>query len=135
MKEPKFLYSAVGSLHFSASSTEEAMDEYILRHGFTRPEQFPEKLTVYRMESKEIDVNLLNPLELVLDTLEELYGDPDSWFQPTEAMKKAEKEFIRVIVREYEVGAFEEINPMVINAREWIENHMKEEEQWTTPND
>jgi hypothetical protein len=64
----------------------------------------------------------LSPLEDVLERLDEEYGDPSGgdYSKPTDRMKAAEKEFLKVIVEEYEPWMCEEVCKEEINTLEWV---------------
>ncbi len=52
---------------------------------------FPEKITVAGFAKTEVDISKLDPLERVLEYMDEEYGDPDGDpSKPTEAMRRAE---------------------------------------------
>jgi len=74
--------------------------------------------------------SVYSPLEMVIDHLEEDFGDPEGLYEinVTENMKNAEKRFLEVIRAEYQrqCRACEEITRVTINVREWIEKHRRE---------
>lgn len=63
-------------------------------------------------------------LDDVLERLDEEFGDPDGdHFEPTPAMKEAEKAFVEVIRREYKPWMCEEVCRKTINVAEWIKQN------------
>ena len=62
-------------------------------------------------------------LELVLERLDEEYGDPDEYSKPTEEMTKVAKRFMEIVCDEYTVWAYEIVTRKTVNVREWCEKH------------
>jgi hypothetical protein len=81
----------------------------------------PDEITVIGYAPMEVSTHHLNPLEHVLEYLDEEYGDPDGagWSKPTERMKEAERGFLRVVKEEYVSWSCEEVARKTINVREW----------------
>jgi len=79
----------------------------------------------------QISVDLMpEPLEDIIERLDETYGDPDGIRETeiTDRMKSAQDRFLRVVRDEYQAQcwACEEITRVTINVREWIEKHRRE---------
>jgi len=86
------------------------------------------KLTVYgyRRMYPCADVYSGAPLECLLDSIDEEYGDPDGHpvnLSITEKMKEAEKTFIDTIISEYEPWACERCCQTDIDVPVWIEEY------------
>jgi len=80
----------------------------------------PEKITICGYA--RMKVSLSGILEDILERLDEEYSDPDgNPTDPTDAMKKAEADFIAVMEREYEPWMCEEVCREEVNVSEWIE--------------
>lgn len=77
------------------------------------------------------DFGHYGPLEDVLMRLDEEYGNPDDYTEANEAMKDAEKAFIAVIEKEYEVWACEEVCRETVNVRQWMDEHPEIVSKWT----
>lgn len=88
----------------------------------------PDTVTVTGYARMEISTHLLNPLEHVLEYLDEEFGSPfdSNWTEPTERMKEAEKAFLQVIKEEYVSWACEPVTSETINVRDWISAEMPE---------
>jgi hypothetical protein len=105
--------------------TETDMDDSIQYH----LEQFelghwPETVDVRGYARMRVGAHACNPLEHVLEHLDEEYGDPDGgWADPTDAMKQAEAEFLAVIEREYTPWACEQVATKTVNVMDWIKKN------------
>jgi hypothetical protein len=66
----------------------------------------------------------MQPLEDILDTLDEEFGNPygDS-FEPTAKMKDAEQAFLRVVEKEYVPWACEEVCRKEIDVLKWVKEN------------
>ena len=89
------------------------------------PGNYPDHLTVITYAPVTPDRSCLNPLEFLLESLEEHYGDPDgaAWYAPTSTMEEAEIAFIDAVLREYEPWSKEEVERTTINVKEWMSAH------------
>ena len=97
----------------------------------------PETIEVVGYAPMAVSMNIVDtiysddsPLEMVIERLEEEYGDPEGENEVdiTERMKAAERHFLQVVRDEYQpqCWACEEITRVTINVREWIEKHRRE---------
>ena len=88
-------------------------------------DELPETIEVCGYARMNINLGgAYGPLERILESLDEEYGDPDGdGSEPTEAMKEAEKAFMAVIAQEYEPWACEEIARETVNVTDWIKAH------------
>jgi hypothetical protein len=119
MSKLEIVFWAVGHCE---NLSETDMDDAIQYH----LEQFemdclPETIEVYGFARMTVGAHGSCPLDHVLEYLDEEYGDPDGgWSDPTEAMKKAEAEFLEVIEREYVPWSCEQVATETVNAMDWI---------------
>ena len=93
--------------------------------------EMPETIDVVGYAPMEISVGeLYEPLEDVIERIEEEYGDPEGMqlAEITDRMKSAQDHFLRVVRDEYQAQcwACEEITRLTINVREWIEKNRRE---------
>ena len=106
---------------------EAELDEIIGDFGM---DLLPETIEVHGYRRMEIDPESrgLNPLEHVLEWLDENFSDPDgSSTKPTQAMKDAEREFIRKVLAEYTVWQCEPTGEVVkVNSMDWIKENAPE---------
>ena len=79
----------------------------------------PDIITMSRYERLVVPFGFLNPLENVLEHLDGEFGGEDSWTQPTDSMKEAEKVFIKAILDEYDPHAYEEVETFQVKLDEW----------------
>lgn len=64
------------------------------------------------------------PLNDILEGLDEEYGNPEGdYTKPTDAMKKAQEVFLKVVAEEYSSWACAEVVEKTINAHEWIKKN------------
>lgn len=76
--------------------------------------------------------DLWDPLESILESLDEEYGDPGEASEPTEGMKKATEEYLAKVAAEYKPWACKIVKEVEVNIQEWIKEHRPdwlEEEQ------
>lgn len=84
----------------------------------------PETIEICGFVTMEINVKGYDPLEDILERLDEEYGDPDGDpTKPTEAMIEAEKAFLAVIEKEYTSYMCEIVCRETVNVNEWIKEH------------
>jgi hypothetical protein len=92
----------------------------------------PEKITVYGYAPMEVNTGALNPLEHVLEYLDEEYGDSEGDpSKETDAMKEAERVFLEVVKKEYVVWACESVCKKEIIVADWIKENRPD---WLTEN-
>jgi hypothetical protein len=72
-----------------------------------------------------IATRFLQPLEHVLELLDEEYGDPEGGYtKPTEKMKEAEESFLEAVLSEYKAWTCEPIGePVKVNGFKWARKH------------
>ena len=110
MKKEDVFYTAGGDLEtaeshesLSATTIERAATDY-LESCYHRPDDFPEELVICEWRREEVDLNevTINPLDNMLEALEERYnlGDEDNG-EPTERMRVAERIFMQTVLDEY----------------------------------
>lgn len=114
-----------------ADAVEEALDN-LAEPGQTA-EQFlaslPEELEVYGYarslgpSEKQRDWLADGALEILLEGLDQDYGDPDDATEETEAMKQAAREFVDAVLAEYSIWACEQICIETVKPREWVKEH------------
>ncbi len=84
----------------------------------------PETIEICRYERDVVKPSFLEGrlLESALEDLECDFGDPDcdDWPEPTSRMIEAEKEFIKVILEEYEVPTFKVVEKKIVNVKEYL---------------
>lgn len=107
------------------SDPDEAIEAYI--DGF-HPDPIATigEITMYEYAPMKVSVSdCLSPLELVLENLDEEYGDPDGdGYEVTDAMKAAEKAFLEIVAAEYRPWSCEQTGKSVtVNALEWVQEH------------
>lgn len=85
----------------------------------------PEKLSVYGWKRIKVNADMLwEPLEDVLDRIDEEYGDPDGDGQDiTDKMKEAQRVFLEAVAAEYKCWACEVACTREIDPLEWIKEH------------
>lgn len=83
---------------------------------------YPDYLIVTVYSPVMPDTSCLNPLEFLLESLEEDYGDPEgaASYAPTKGMKDAEKAFINAVLREYEPWEKKEVETVKVDVKEWM---------------
>ncbi len=90
-----------------------------------RPNELPEKITVYgwvRVEVDEPDAKYV--VERILEDIDEEYGDPDGDTpEITPKMLEASKELIKVVMSEYECWACEEVTEEEIIVADWMKEN------------
>src|SRR5690606_19353922 len=94
------------------------------------------KLTVCEFAPMKPDPDSYNPLEHILEQLDDEFGDPDSCdgTAATEAMKQAEKVFIAAVLAEYTPWMCEKTgNEVTVDALEWVREHRPDWLQETPP--
>ena len=100
------------------SETEQEFIEMYIDDAFGVP--LSEKITIARYEPKPIPSKFLNPLEIVLEHLDEEFGGEEEWTLPTPTMQEAEVVFVEAVLSEYQNNAFEEVERYEIDLNEWV---------------
>lgn len=112
----------------------EDREEYIEdRLGEMDPEEWPDFLEVVGFARVEVTAEFLGgvPLESVLDSLDETFGNPDfGYTEPTEGMKEAERVFLEAVLKDYVPWSCEEVVRESVDLRVWIRGNRPE---WMTP--
>lgn len=95
------------------------------------PEDWPPTIEVsefHRMPINAIQFTWgrFSPLEWLLENIDEEHGHPDKATEPTESMRKAEREFVNAILKEYSNYQCEEYDRLAVDTAEWRILHPKE---------
>ena len=96
---PKFMYGMPGKYPLTAV-WDEAVEDLLNRMW---PEHFPDNVEIATFKRVKIKPDGFNPLERMLEQLDEEYADPDQTgdTSPTEPMLQAERTFIAAVLAEY----------------------------------
>lgn len=112
------------------TDTDEAIEVFLSHlfepysHGI---KDLPETITLYGFEPMEVIPSGCNPLECLLDDLDEEYGNPEGRSTvATEKMKAAEKVFIAAVVAEYHPWAHERTWECEVDVEAWVKENMPE---------
>lgn len=91
-------------------------------------EALPETLTLAGFARMEPDAERWpeSVLEDFLNCLDENYGNPDDYTDPTEGMKEAAKVFVEAVLKEYTAWACIEVCRKVIDVHAWVRYHRPE---------
>lgn len=102
----------------SFSSIEELLDDFLAS---ADPGHLPITVEVVRFERDAIprDIMAGRVLEYLLESLDEMYGDPDSSTKPTARMLAMEKRFIAGIVQQYRVWTMHPVERRTIVLDDW----------------
>lgn len=87
----------------------------------------PEMVRVYFYEREEINQGMLDRhaehvVESVLEYLDEEYGSPDDYTEPTEMMKVAARVFLRVVKAEYRVWRCKQTGSQTFRVSEYVKD-------------
>lgn len=109
--------------HLNYDNIEDAVEFYL-----DALDELPlgETIEVFGYEHMKIDPSGHWPdsvLEDFLCNLDENYGDPDSYTDPTEKMKKAAQKFVEVVLEEYAVWACKQVCSVKIDVTEWVKEN------------
>jgi len=85
----------------------------------------PLKLKIYgfdkvRIDKKNVNIDILSP---ILESLDEEYGDPSNFSEPTPRMLEAVEELKKVILEEYEPWLCEQVSEKEIDVKQWIKEN------------
>ena len=98
------------------------------------PEHWPETVTVTAYAPMELPSNVqawLSPLDDMLETMDEEYGNPEGdATEPSATLREAERVFVEAVVAEYHVWMHEDISTEEVNVAEWVAQN---EPQWLEP--
>jgi hypothetical protein len=85
----------------------------------------PATITVYGFQRLKVTGDMLyEPLEDVLERLDEEYGDPCSrGTDETERMQQAQRDFLRVVAEEYHCWACERVAEVEVDPVAWIQEY------------
>lgn len=90
---------------------------------------YPKTITVCgyaRMWVGQADLDRLSVLENALEGLDDTFGDPDTYSQPTEAMRRAEQAFLEALRREYVPWGCVEVCRKEIDVATWLRENRPE---------
>lgn len=105
----------------------EAVAEWLDNQHPTPIDQLPETIEVIGHAPLRIPSGgRSGALENLLECIDEDYGSPDRYTEPTDAMKEAEHVFIEAVTGEYVVWSCEPVDRVTINVAEWIRENAPE---------
>ena len=119
---PPFMYGYPGQERLTATTPDEAVQEILQRMW---PEQFPDTIQVTTFDRAVISPSGLNPLDHLLEQLDELHADPEDTGStpPTDAMTQAEQTFIATVLTEYRSWKLDPGTTESVNVRDWLNHH------------
>ena len=81
----------------------------------------PPTVEVITYAPRRVETEQLNPLERLLETLDEEYGDPTGCAktEPTPEMKQAEQEFVNAVVAKYRPNRLRPVMSEEIDVARW----------------
>ena len=82
----------------------------------------PDTITITAFRRPKLDIGKFNPLEFVLEELDEEYADPEDirGADATPAMIEAEKEFLKIVLDEYSPWRADKSHHVTVNLADWI---------------
>jgi hypothetical protein len=99
-------------------------DEAVERYLDDIHPELPEALTVHGYARMAVSADGADPLDRVLEHIDEEHGDPDGDpTTPTPAMRAAEATFLAAVIAEYESWACETVTHQEIDVRAWLQEH------------
>jgi hypothetical protein len=116
--------------HLIYTEPDEAIENFL--EGLFEPdshgiEGLPKTITLYGFEPMKVIPSRCNPLECLLDDLDEEYGNPDGDRPAASSkMKDAEKAFIEAVVAEYRPWAHERTWECEVDVEAWVWDNMPE---------
>ena len=122
-KGNRIYWSIEDEEQLSHSDPHDAIEEYLDQIEISMLTE-EHTVTVYEFKPMEVDPKFLHPLDVLLEHLDEEYGNPEDYSEPTAKMKEAEAAFVKIVLEEYDVwgcektGKFETVNSLV-----WIREH------------
>jgi len=90
---------------------------------------YPKTITVCgyaRMWVGQADLDRLTVLENALEGLDETFGDPDNYSEPTAAMRQAEQAFLQALRREYVPWGCTEVCRRDVDVATWLRENRPE---------
>ena len=131
--EPKYLYGPGDQEELSAKTVNEAVETIAdnfapLLDDKETPVTHPETIVIAKFQPMGVDWDVQNPLEILLETLDENFGNEWDSHPQTERMKEAERGFLEVVRSEYRVWQHEEVEGgrVTVNVAEWIRENRPE---------
>jgi len=108
-----------------SESVDEAVERFL---DDLPPEMWPETLKVYGFAPAELPgtdslIGFGGPLEGLLESLDEEYGDPEDYHCRTNKMEEAERVFVDTVLSEYQVWTHEPVCSQEIHVRTWVLDH------------
>ncbi len=86
----------------------------------------PDTLTLVGMSPQKVSGHPVDPdrlVEMVLETLDEEFGDPEEYSEPTPMMKVAAEVFVAAVVDEYKVWTCEKVTEETVDVKAWCATH------------
>lgn len=120
-KEPDF-WDAEESEELTYETLDEAVEGYLDQANIWLDDPTID-IIVSGFCKMEISRETLNPLDNLLDQVEEEYGNPNKDYKPTDALREAEKKFIDIFLQEYDVYVCEKVCEVSVNVKEWVEEN------------
>lgn len=128
MKEPEFWGEDYAD-DLTHTAINDAIEEALT--GYDSLDEMPEVITMKGYVREDIDPHVINALietvcETALARLDDEYGNPNEWTEPSKTVKKAAKTFIDILIAEYIVWSGREVDEKEINTRAWIKEYRPE---------
>ena len=84
--------------------------------------RLPDTITITAFRRPKLNLGTHNPLEFVLEELDEEYADPEDIIgaDATPAMIEAEKEFLKIVYDEYSPWRADKSHHVTVNTADWI---------------
>ena len=119
---PLYMYGKPEQTQFTAFTKDQAildiLDDIILQHS-------PNTIQVTTYRRPTMDPSNFNPLEFLLENLDDNYADPEDTgaTPPTPAMQKAEHQFIQAVLNEYKSWHMDPILTETVHIADWLQQH------------
>ena len=113
------MYGAPEQRRVTATTLTEAVEQILSE---IIPEHFPDTIRVTTFKRPTIRPQMFNPLEHLLEQLDEEYADPEDTAETpaTPRMKEAEQAFLQAVLREYVPWKLEPDHTVVVDVGEWL---------------
>ena len=116
------MYGYPNQTRVTALTKDEAIEQIL---GRRIPAHFPDQIELAVFKRHSVSATGLNPLEQLLDNLDEEYGDPDDTTptEPPGRMKQAEPAFLEVVLAEYQPWCLVQASTETIDVTEWLKHN------------
>lgn len=104
------------------SDVQTAVEDYLCRIDIELL-LLPKEVTLNVYTKSKIEYYSLNILDNIIENLEEKYGNPDNEFIITDRLNAAEKEFVKILIEEYEPWVCHHKYSEILNLHEWISDN------------